>query len=144
MEERQIRTLAGSCHDLGDWIRLAMMIVLSWEGRHTTILGSRAPLPFIRQVIRQAQRRVLEVMKVLASEQGVSLFEPHPRITPRHKAGTTVEFGRLVVFDEVERGIVTRVAVLEDQTGEQGQLTPALDHHQQVFGRAPRLVTGDR
>lgn len=101
-------------------------------------------LPLIRQVISQAQRRVLEGKKVPASEKVVSLFEPHTRIIPRHKGGATVEFGRLVVFDEVEGGIVTRFAVLEDQTAEQGQLAPALDHHQQLFGRAPRLVTGDR
>lgn len=101
-------------------------------------------LPLIRQVIRQAQRRVLEGKKVPASEKVVSLFEPHTRIIPRHKGGATVEFGRLVVFDEVEGGIVTRFAVLEDQTAEQGQLAPALDHHQQLFSRAPRLVTGDR
>lgn len=100
-------------------------------------------LPLIRQVIRQAQRRVLEGKKVPASEKVVSLFEPHTRIIPHHKGGATVEFGHLVVFDEVEGGIVTRFAVLEDKTAEQGQLAPALDHHQQLFGRAPRLVTGD-
>ena len=66
----------------------------------------------------------------------VSLFEPHTRIIPRHKAGTPVEFGRLVVLDEVEGGIVTRFAVLADKTGEQGQLAPALAHHRQLFGQA--------
>jgi hypothetical protein len=31
-----------------------------------------------------------------------------------------------------------------DKTAEQGQLAPALAHHREVFGRAPRMVTGDR
>lgn len=101
-------------------------------------------LPLVQQVIQQAKQRVLEGKKVPAKEKVVSLSEPHTRIIPRHKGGATVEFGRLVVIDEVEGGIVTRVAVLDDQTGEHGQLTPALEHHQQVFGHAPRLVTGDR
>jgi IS5 family transposase len=101
-------------------------------------------LPLIRQVSRQAQQRVLEGKTVPAREKVVSLFEPHTRIIPRHKGGATVAFGRLVVFDEIEGGIVSRFAVLEDKTAEQGQLAPALDHHQQRFGRAPRLVTGDR
>jgi transposase, IS5 family len=101
-------------------------------------------LPRIRQVIQQAQQRVLEGEQVPASAKVVSLFEPHTRIIPRRKGGATVAFGRLVVVDEVEGGIVTRFAVLEGKTAEQGQLAPALDHHRQLFGRAPRLVTGDR
>ena len=101
-------------------------------------------IPFVEQVISQADRRVLAGQPVPAVEKLVSLFEPHTCIIPRHKGGATVEFGRLVVFDEVEGGIVTRFAVLAGKTAEQGQLGPALDHHQHLFGRAPRLVTGDR
>jgi len=98
----------------------------------------------VQQVIRQARQRVFDGKKVPAKEKIVSIFEPHTRIIPRHKGGAAVEFGRLMVVDEVEGGIVTRVAVLEDKTAEQGQLEPALAHHQQVFGRPPRLVTADR
>ncbi|MGD9892915.1 MAG: ISNCY family transposase [Dehalococcoidia bacterium] len=101
-------------------------------------------LPLVERVIDQAERRVLAGEKVPAKETLVSLFEPHTRIIPRHKGGTPVEFGRLVVFDEVEGGIVTRFAVLADKTAEQGQLAPALAQHQRVFGRAPHMVTGDR
>jgi IS5 family transposase len=101
-------------------------------------------LPLVERVIDQAERRVLAGEQVPAKEKLVSLFEPHTRIIPRHKGATPVEFGRLVVFDEVEGGIVTRFAVLADKTAEQGQLAPALTHHQHVFGRAPHLVTGDR
>lgn len=50
----------------------------------------------------------------------------------------------MVVFDEVEGGIVTRFAVLEDKTAEQGQLSPALEHHRQLVDRPPRIATGDR
>jgi IS5 family transposase len=101
-------------------------------------------VPLVERVIDQAERRVLAGEQVPAKEKVVSLFEPHTRIIPRHKGGAPVEFGRLVVFDEVEGGIVTRFAVLADKTAEQGQLAPALAHHQRVFGRAPYVVTGDR
>ncbi len=101
-------------------------------------------VPLVRQVVCQARRRVLAGEAVPAAEKVVSLFEPHTRIIPRHKGGAAVEFGRLVVFDEAEGGIVTRFAVLADRTAEQGQLAPALAHHRQVFGRAPRLVAADR
>jgi IS5 family transposase len=100
--------------------------------------------PLVEQVVRQARRRVLEGRKVSAKEKIVSLFEPHTRIIPRYKGGADVEFGRMVVLDEVEGGIVTRFAVLQDKTAEQGQLAPALQHHQDLFGRPPWLVTGDR
>jgi IS5 family transposase len=101
-------------------------------------------VPLVQQVIRQAERRVLQGETVPAGEKVVSLFEPHTRIIPRHKGGAAVEFGRLVAFDEVEGGLITRYAVLADKRAEQGQLAPALAHHQQVFGYPPRLVTGDR
>ena len=101
-------------------------------------------LPLVQQVVSQAQRRVLAGKKVPAREKIVSLFEPHTCIIPRHKGGADVEFGRMVVVDEVEGGIITRFAVLEDKTAEQGQLAPALEHHRQLFGRPPRLATGDR
>jgi IS5 family transposase len=101
-------------------------------------------LPCMRQVIRQTERRVFAGEAVPATEKLVSLFEPHTRIIPRHKGGAAVEFGRLVVIDEVEGGIVTRFAVLADKTAEQGELAPALRHHQRLFGRPPDLVAGDR
>lgn len=101
-------------------------------------------LPRIRQVIDQTERRVFAGEAVSATEKLVSLFEPHTRIIPRHKGGAAVEFGRLVVIDEVEGGIVTRFAVLADKTAEQGELVPALAHHRRLFTRAPTLVTGDR
>jgi transposase, IS5 family len=55
-----------------------------------------------------------------------------------------VEFGRLVVIDEGEGGLVTRYHLLEDGATEHAALAPALVHHQQVFGHPPTLVTGDR
>ena len=55
-----------------------------------------------------------------------------------------MEFGRTVMVDEVEGDIVTCVAILGDGATEHEQLSPALEHHRAVFGRAPGLVAGDR
>jgi transposase len=38
-EERQVRTLAGSRHAPGDWIRRARMITRSWDGLRTTAIA---------------------------------------------------------------------------------------------------------
>jgi len=101
-------------------------------------------VPLVERVIQQARTRVVDGGKVPAGEKIVSLFEPHSRVIARHKGGATVEFGRTVVFDEVEGRIVSRYAILDDGETEHGALAPALTHHQEVFGRAPALVTADR
>jgi transposase, IS5 family len=101
-------------------------------------------LPLVAQVIHQARARVLEEQSVPAQEKLVSLFEPHTRILRRHKTGTPVEFGRQVVLDEVEGGIVTRVRLLGPGEVERHELDPAVEHHQAVFGRPPHLLTADR
>jgi transposase, IS5 family len=95
-------------------------------------------------VVRQARVRVLEGSKVPAQEKIVSLFEPHTRVLQRRKTGVPIEFGRHVVLDEVEGGIVTRFRILPAGAGEYDELPSAVVHHRQVFGHAPDLVAGDR
>lgn len=101
-------------------------------------------LPLVRRVVAQAQARVVAGQKVPATEKVLSLFEPHTRVVVRAKAGAPVEFGRQVVLDEVEGGIVTRFHILADEESECHQALPAIRHHRAVFDRAPWLVAGDR
>ena len=101
-------------------------------------------VPLLAQVIHQARSRVLDETPVPAQEKLVSLFEPHTRILRRHKTGTPVEFGRQVVLDEIDGGIVTRYRVVGPGEVERHELAPAVAHHQAVYGRAPYLVTADR
>ena len=100
-------------------------------------------LPLVERVIKQTRTRVLEGKKVPSGEKVLSLFERHTRAIPRHKGGALVEFGRLVMLDEVEGGIVTRYQILEHPE-EHGQAIEAVAHHQEVFAHPPHLVTGDR
>jgi transposase, IS5 family len=100
-------------------------------------------VPLVKRIIAQTRSRVLEGKKVASADKVLSLFEPHTRTIPRHKGGAEVEFGRHVILDEVEGGIVTRYQILE-QPHEHGQAVEAVRHHQQAFGRPPRLVAGDR
>lgn len=101
-------------------------------------------LPLVRHAIQQAQRRVLDGPPVASTEKVFSLFEPHTRVVKRGKLSAAAEFGRQVVRDEVEGGIVTRFQVLADDESECRQAGPAIQHHHAVFGRPPWLVTGDR
>jgi IS5 family transposase len=100
-------------------------------------------LPLVKRVIAQTRSRVLEGQKVASEEKVLSLFEPHTRVIPRHKGGADVEFGRLVMLDEVEGGLVTRFEILE-QPHEHGQAEEALFHHQRLFGHPPHVLAGDR
>ena len=88
--------------------------------------------------------RLLAGEAVPASEKVVSLFEPHTAIIRKRKPGRPVEFGRVVWLDEVEGGLISRYAVLEENPSEQAGLVPRLVHHEHVFGKAPRLLAGDR
>jgi transposase, IS5 family len=100
-------------------------------------------LPLVERVIAQTRSRVLEGKKVASGDKVLSLFEPHTRAIPRHKGGALVEFGRQVILDEVEGGIVTRYQILE-HPNEHGQALEAVAHHQTLFEHPPNLVAGDR
>jgi IS5 family transposase len=100
-------------------------------------------LPLVERVISQTRSRVLEGKKVASEQKVLSLFEPHTRAIPRHKGGALVEFGRQVILDEVEGGLLTRYQILE-HPNEHGQAIEAVAHHCALFVHPPGLVTGDR
>lgn len=101
-------------------------------------------LPLVEQGIVQATRRVLEGEHLPATEKLLSLFEEHTRIITRHKAGKGREFGREVLIDEVDGGIVSRYEILAETGSERSQLPESLKAHREHFGRAPELLAGDR
>lgn len=101
-------------------------------------------LTLVDQGIAQASRRVLDGEQVPATEKLLSLFEEHTQIITRHKAGKMREFGRKVVLDEVDGGIISRYEVLAESGSERSQLPESLLAHQEHFGRAPDLLAGDR
>ena len=81
---------------------------------------------------------------VPASENIVSLFEPHTAVIRRGKAGKETEFGHKVWLNEVDGGIVSRREVLEGKPPDADQSKPAIDDHIGQFGRPPHQVGGDR
>ncbi len=113
--------------------------------RQATRLRTQAEeiLPLVKQVIAQTRSRVLEGKKIPSDQKVLSLFEPHTRAIPRHKGGALVEFGRQVILDEVEGGIVTRYQILE-HPNEHGQAIEAVAHHVALFDHPPGTVAGDR
>ena len=101
-------------------------------------------LPLVRRVIDQAERRVLRGEAVPAGDKVASLVEPHTAILPRHKPGQPVDLGRKLWLAEVEGGIVTQARVLVGAPPDAAEVEPSLERHRRQFGRAPRLLAGDR
>jgi transposase, IS5 family len=101
-------------------------------------------MPLVEQGITQAARRVLEGEQVPATEKLLSLFEEHTQIITRQKMGKPREFGRKILIDEVDGGIISRYEILEEIGREHPQLPTSLEAHQEHFGRAPHLLAGDR
>jgi transposase, IS5 family len=101
-------------------------------------------LPLVDQAIAQATRRVLRGEAVPAEDKLLSLFEPHTQAIRRHKPGKLTEFGRKVLLDEVEGGIISHYAILDDVGLEHPHFIASLDAHQERFGHPPDLVAGDR
>jgi IS5 family transposase len=98
----------------------------------------------VERGIDQATRRVLRGEQVPATEKLLSLFEEHTQIITRHKAGKPREFGRKVLIEEVDGGIISRYEVLSQSGSERSELPESLRAHQERFGRAPFVLAGDR
>jgi transposase, IS5 family len=98
----------------------------------------------LERVVEQTQRRVLKGQSVAAGEKLVSIFEEHTSIIRRGKVGKETEYGHKVWLEETEGAIISGYRVLEGNPADRDQLLPALEHHQQRFGKPPRLVAADR
>jgi transposase, IS5 family len=101
-------------------------------------------MPLVEQGITQAARRVLEGEQVPAPEKLLSLFEEHTQIITRQKMGKPREFGRKVLIDEVDGGIISRYEILSESGSERLHLPESLRVHQERFGGAPFVLAGDR
>jgi transposase, IS5 family len=99
--------------------------------------------PLVKSVLDQTKARVFGGDRHVEGKV-LSLFEEHTRVICKGKAHKPSEFGRLVRIDEVENGIVSGYAVLDGNPADVTAWVPALEHHQQLFGRAPKRATADR
>jgi IS5 family transposase len=100
--------------------------------------------PLVQQVIAQTQRRVLQAEQVPASDKLVSLFEPHTAVIRRGNLAVDAEFGRKLLLDEVDGGLLTRYAVLDGNPPDAPQLKDSLAHHIAQFAHPPGVLAADR
>lgn len=100
--------------------------------------------PLVRQACWQAERRVLQGEGVPATDKVVSLFEPHTAVIRKGKAHVPAEFGRKLVIDEVDGGLVSGYALLAGNPPDAEQFAERLAHHQARFGHPPHTLAADR
>ena len=73
----------------------------------------------------------------------VSVFEPSTEVIRKGKARKPTEFGKMVKVQEAENQIITHYEVFEKRPNDADLLVPAVQKHEQQFGRVPQLVAGD-
>jgi IS5 family transposase len=95
-------------------------------------------------VVSQARRRVLAGETVSADEKIYSIFEPHTELLKRGKAQKPVEFGHMVLLQQVEGKFITDYEVFAQRPSEPGLLDPALEMHREQFGAYPNLLAADK
>ncbi len=103
---------------------------------HHRALGAR--------VMDQTQRRVFNDEKVPNDEKLFSIFEPHTELLKRGKAGKAIEFGHMVEIEQVAQKFITNYAAYEHKPVEHQLVSPALDHHKNLFGHDPEWLAADK
>jgi IS5 family transposase len=99
-------------------------------------------VPRVRQVIAQTKARIFHG-ETRSEGKIFSLFEPSTEIIRKGKAGKPNEFGKLVKLQEAENQIVIEYEVYEQRPNDATLLIPAIETHEAVLGRMPRLVAAD-
>jgi IS5 family transposase len=74
----------------------------------------------------------------------ISLFDMGARPIQKGKLFPRTEFGRKVMIQEAEKGLVTDYQIHEGNPPDQPMLGPALDKHKGIFGHDPRDLAADR
>jgi len=126
---------------LGQRLRTATATTATWLHR---VQGRLRELrPIVQRVLDQTRARVVGGDSHVA-DKVVSVFEPHTAVIRKGKQTKPTEFGNLITIQEAEHQIITGYEVLEGRPADRARWEPALDRHQQIFGRAPYLATADR
>jgi IS5 family transposase len=99
--------------------------------------------PLITRVLAQTRARLFGG-DTHVPDKVLSVFEPHTEAIRKGTIAKPTEFGKLVTIQEAEHQVVTAFEVHPERPADIHFWTPALDRHQQIFGRAPDLATGDK
>ncbi len=96
----------------------------------------------VRQVIKQTRARIFRA-NTRSEGKLLSLFEPSTEVIRKGKAGKPNEFGKMVKLQEAENQIIIDYEVYARRPYDSDLLIAAIETHQALLGRTPRLVAAD-
>ena len=96
----------------------------------------------VRQVMKQTRARIFRG-NTRSEGKLLSLFEPSTEVIRKGKAGKPNEFGKMVKLQEAENQIITDYEVYARRPYYLDLLIAAIEMHQALLGRTPRLVAAD-
>jgi IS5 family transposase len=96
----------------------------------------------VKQVMRQTRARIFRG-NPRSEGKLLSLFEPSTEVIRKGKAGKPNEFGKMVKLQEAENQIITDYEVYARRPYDSDLLITAIETHQALLGRMPRLVAAD-
>jgi transposase, IS5 family len=96
----------------------------------------------VRQVMKQTRARIFRG-NTRSEGKLLSLFEPSTEVIRKGKAGKPNEFGKMVKLQEAENQIVINYEVFDRRPYDSDLLVAAIETHQELLGRTPRLVAAD-
>jgi transposase, IS5 family len=96
----------------------------------------------VRQVMKQTRARIFRG-NTRSEGKLLSLFEPSTEIIRKGKAGKPNEFGKMVKLQEAENQIITNYEVYDRRPYDSDLLVAAIETHQALLERTPRLVAAD-
>jgi IS5 family transposase len=97
-----------------------------------------------RKVLDQTTRRVLGGEKVPNSEKLFSIFESHTELLKRGKVAKPIEFGHMVLVQQVEKKIISSYEVFEHRPTDESLVDAILDNHRKTFGQLPESFAADK
>jgi transposase, IS5 family len=126
---------------------------IAWGVKRSTNVVKQLALEGLRQELDEMRSRLGQVMKQTRARifrgntrsEGklVSLFEPSTEVIRKGKAGKPNEFGKMVKLQEAENQIITDYQVYARRPYDSDLLLAAIETHQTLLGRTPRLVAAD-
>jgi transposase, IS5 family len=96
----------------------------------------------VKQVMKQTRARIFRG-NTRSEGKLLSLFEPSTEVIRKGKAGKPNEFGKMVKLQEAENQIITDYEVYARRPSDSDLLITAIETHQALLGRMPRLVAAD-
>ena len=97
--------------------------------------------PLAKGVIEQSTRRVLNGEKVPVEEKIVSIFEPHTDIIK--KGQREIIYGHKIFLTAGKSNLILDCAIEKGNPADSEQFIPALQRHQERFGKTPNDVATD-